>query len=410
MPSISPRQRPMSSSSWSDRPASALRVTRASFQASARRRGWRRGFDGLCETETIRRAGRFEECHRSVLRIRCLHGICAWRGYRTSDRPASRRICMSPICSYCIALIHCNHNGNSTNCATILPDRRWPQAAVSVSARQGSLAATGSQCSRFVLALRPTTRRTGRASAMRVIGIDPGLRYLGWGVIAVDGPRLTHLGNGIVTSGEGALAAAPAAAVRRADRGDRASSRPTRRRSSRPSSTRTAAATLKLGQARGIALLVPARAGLDGGGICAERGEEGGGRRRPCRTRRRSTTWCGCSFRASRLAGPDAADALAVAICHAHHAATRGRYAAALAAGAGMIGRIAGRLIHRGADHVVIDVARGRLCGAGLGPHARRAARARRGGGALDRTSGARGCADAGRLPDAVREGLAPRC
>ena len=39
--------------------------------------------------------------------------------------------------------------------------------------------------------------------AIRIIGIDPGLRNMGWGVIAVDGPRLRHLANGIVHS-EGA--------------------------------------------------------------------------------------------------------------------------------------------------------------------------------------------------------------
>ena len=33
---------------------------------------------------------------------------------------------------------------------------------------------------------------------MRIIGIDPGLRYLGWGVIEADGPRLRHISNGVI--------------------------------------------------------------------------------------------------------------------------------------------------------------------------------------------------------------------
>ena len=55
------------------------------------------------------------------------------------------------------------------------------------------------------------------------------------------------------------------------------------------------------------------------------------------------------------LAGPDAADALAVALCHAHHARFQGRLAAALAEARRVIGKISGRLDYRGADHVLID-------------------------------------------------------
>ena len=41
---------------------------------------------------------------------------------------------------------------------------------------------------------------------MRILGIDPGLRTLGWGVIEADGPRLSHVANGLCTSGTGDLA------------------------------------------------------------------------------------------------------------------------------------------------------------------------------------------------------------
>ena len=56
------------------------------------------------------------------------------------------------------------------------------------------------------------------------------------------------------------------------------------------------------------------------------------------------------------LAGPDAADALAVALCHAHHARYGGRLEAALARASGaMIGKVSGRLDYRAGDHVLID-------------------------------------------------------
>ena len=42
---------------------------------------------------------------------------------------------------------------------------------------------------------------------MKVLGIDPGLVNMGWGVIAVDGSRVTHIANGIVRSGADSLAA-----------------------------------------------------------------------------------------------------------------------------------------------------------------------------------------------------------
>ena len=41
---------------------------------------------------------------------------------------------------------------------------------------------------------------------MRVMGIDPGLQNMGWGVIEVDGPRVRHVANGVVQSGPGDLA------------------------------------------------------------------------------------------------------------------------------------------------------------------------------------------------------------
>ena len=99
---------------------------------------------------------------------------------------------------------------------------------------------------------------------MRVLGIDPGLRNLGWGVIDVAGSRLTHVANGVCHSTGTDLA------LRLLSLHDQltdvvARYQPTTAAVEQTFVNKDAVATLKLGQARGIALLVPAQAGLDVG-------------------------------------------------------------------------------------------------------------------------------------------------
>jgi crossover junction endodeoxyribonuclease RuvC len=163
---------------------------------------------------------------------------------------------------------------------------------------------------------------------MRVLGIDPGLRNLGWGLIDVSGARLTHVANGICHSEAGDLAdrllslhkqltevlmrfAPEAAAVEHTF------------------VNKDAVATLKLGQARGIALLVPAQFGLTVGEYAPN-------------SVKKTVVGVGHAAKVQidhmvrlhlpgvTIAGPDAADALAVAICHAHHLQSAGRFQAAL--------------------------------------------------------------------------------
>ena len=96
---------------------------------------------------------------------------------------------------------------------------------------------------------------------MRVIGIDPGLRRTGWGVVDVEGTRVRHVANGVCRSEGIELAVrleslhAALTAVLRAWLPETAAVEQT-------FVNKDAAGTLKLGQARGIALLVPAQAGL----------------------------------------------------------------------------------------------------------------------------------------------------
>jgi crossover junction endodeoxyribonuclease RuvC len=170
---------------------------------------------------------------------------------------------------------------------------------------------------------------------MRVLGIDPGLRNLGWGLIDVAGARLTHVANGICHSdgGEDSLAQrlcslhAQLTAVVAQYAPDAAAVEHT-------FVNKDAVATLKLGQARGIALLVPAQAGLVVGEYAPNAVKKcvvGVGHA----AKQQVDHMVRLHLPGVVIAGPDAADALAVAICHAHHLQSAGRLAAAVQRAAG---------------------------------------------------------------------------
>ncbi len=167
---------------------------------------------------------------------------------------------------------------------------------------------------------------------MRVIGIDPGLRNLGWGVIDVTGARLSHVANGICHSdgADGSLALrlaslyAQLTEVMRLYAPDAAAVEHT-------FVNKDAVATLKLGQARGIALLVPAQFGLDVGEYApnaVKKAVVGVGHA----DKGQVDHMVRLQLPGVTIAGPDAADALAIAICHAHHLQSAGRLQAALRA------------------------------------------------------------------------------
>src|SRR6056297_461456 len=96
---------------------------------------------------------------------------------------------------------------------------------------------------------------------MLVFGVDPGLQRLGWGVIRVDGSRLSHLGNGVCESGKGTLAQR-LMVLHTALSALLAEFRPQAAALEQTFVNRDGAGTLKLGQARGVALLALAQAGL----------------------------------------------------------------------------------------------------------------------------------------------------
>ncbi|NVO14501.1 MAG: crossover junction endodeoxyribonuclease RuvC [Rhodoplanes sp.] len=155
-------------------------------------------------------------------------------------------------------------------------------------------------------------------AAIRILGIDPGLRRTGWGVIDVEGNRLVFVGCGsVATDDRGSMGErlvtihaglsrviedfAPAEAAVEAT-----------------FINKDASASLKLGQARGVALLVPAQAGLPVAEYAPNQIKKtivGAGHGEKAQIRMMIAVLL-------PKASPDthdAADALAIAICHAHH-------------------------------------------------------------------------------------------
>jgi crossover junction endodeoxyribonuclease RuvC len=153
---------------------------------------------------------------------------------------------------------------------------------------------------------------------IRILGIDPGLRRTGWGLVEADDNRLIYVACGSLETSE------------RAALGDRLvvihdglaqvieQYRPHEAAVENTFVNANAVATLKLGQARGIAMLVPAKAGL----VVAEYAPNvvkktvvGAGHGEKAQIR----MMIGVLLPKADPQSEDAADALAIAVCHAHH-------------------------------------------------------------------------------------------
>ncbi|MFA8387736.1 MAG: crossover junction endodeoxyribonuclease RuvC [Pelagibaca sp.] len=152
---------------------------------------------------------------------------------------------------------------------------------------------------------------------MRVLGIDPGLRFLGWGVIEAEGSRLRHVANGVCLSGTGDLAVR-LLALHRALTDVFEQYQPETVAIEKTFVNKDAVGTLKLGQARGVALLVPAQFGLEIGEYSPNSVKKtvvGVGHA----DKRQVEHMVKMQLPGAQIHGSDAADALAIAICHAHH-------------------------------------------------------------------------------------------
>lgn len=161
-------------------------------------------------------------------------------------------------------------------------------------------------------------------SSRRILGIDPGLQRMGWGIIAVAGNRLSHVANGTLCTHAGDSTAERLKSLAEGVEGVLAAWDPDEAVVEETFVNKNPASTLKLGLARAVALLVPARAGL----AVAEY---------PTNLIKKAVVGAGHADKAQvghmvrvllpgvALDGPDAADALAAAICHAHHSQSLNR-------------------------------------------------------------------------------------
>ena len=156
----------------------------------------------------------------------------------------------------------------------------------------------------------------------RIVGIDPGLRFTGWGVLEAVDNRLRHVADGVIaTDGDDSVS----------DRLKRLHDQlrdlfegfaPQEAAVEETYVNRNGAATLKLGYARGVALLAPALAGIavtEYGAMAVKRAVVGTG----AASKDQVEMMVRRLLPGATIRRADASDALAVAICHAHHRATR---------------------------------------------------------------------------------------
>jgi crossover junction endodeoxyribonuclease RuvC len=157
-----------------------------------------------------------------------------------------------------------------------------------------------------------------------LLGLDPGLGITGWGLIEADGNRLRHRANGQVKTDSSAELPRRLAHLAEQLEALLANHHPDAAAVEEVFVNKNPQSTLKLGQARGVVLMCAARAGLDVGEYAP-------------RLVKKAVVGTGGAEKAqvhamisrllpgAKIAGPDAADALAVAITHAHHLATAKR-------------------------------------------------------------------------------------
>ena len=156
---------------------------------------------------------------------------------------------------------------------------------------------------------------------LKILGLDPGLGTTGWGLIAAEGNRLAHLANGQLKT----VTAAPLP-ERLADLATQleallAEHKPDAAAVEEVFLNKNPQSSLKLGQARGVALMLAARAGLAVGEYAARLVKQavvGHGNAEKVQVH----AMVARLLPTATIAGPDAADALAVAITHAHHLAS----------------------------------------------------------------------------------------
>ena len=161
---------------------------------------------------------------------------------------------------------------------------------------------------------------------MKILGLDPGLGTTGWGVIEADGNRLRHIANGQIRTDTAAPLPKRLAALADQLEALIAEQRPDGAAAEEVFVNKNPQSTLKLGQARGVVLMCAARAGIEVGEYSptlVKKAVVGTGGAEKAQVHAMVSRL----LPGVEIAGPDAADALAVAITHAHHLATSRRIA-----------------------------------------------------------------------------------
>jgi crossover junction endodeoxyribonuclease RuvC len=163
--------------------------------------------------------------------------------------------------------------------------------------------------------------------AIRIIGIDPGLRNVGWGLIAVEGSRLIYVACGSIHTRANLSLAERLAQIHRGLTALIEEQKPDEAAVEETFVNRDPQSALKLGQARGIALAAPALLGLPVAEYAAnviKKTVVGAGHAEKAQV----AMMVKMLLPACQIGSPDAADALAVAITHAQHRLARARGAA----------------------------------------------------------------------------------
>lgn len=168
---------------------------------------------------------------------------------------------------------------------------------------------------------------------MRILGIDPGLQKMGWGIIESEGHRLSFVASGLVKTTKSKTLPERLAEIDHALADILLKFKPDQAAIEETFVNTNSASSLKLGAARGVAMVVPARAGLIVGEYPAnlvKKSVVGAGKAGKGQVGMMIKTLLPACGEISE----DEADALAVAICHAHHASSKDKFGGVLAGAA----------------------------------------------------------------------------
>ncbi len=152
----------------------------------------------------------------------------------------------------------------------------------------------------------------------RILGLDPGLRHSGWGVIEVSGNQLTHVAHGVVSTSSKLDLSVRLAELFRGLKQVILDYSPTESAVEETFVNKNPVSTLKLGMARGVVLMVPELMGVSVGEYSANKVKKsvvGAGHA----SKEQISHMVKVLLPKAGVVKLDAADALAVAICHANH-------------------------------------------------------------------------------------------